>query len=96
MPRNPKPLQILVSDGLLMINGIKSLASKGHSLIACSALQEYLNSGGSINDFDIIFMEKAWRMTEDLAEMSALVDTAVRGARAIKYRRKRGDSDDDD
>ena len=81
---NPKSLTILVSSSLYDLPEIKSLVAKGHSITVMKPEEE---------SFDIIFSERAWRMTEELA---SLVDVSVKARRAIKYKRKTKENDDDE
>ncbi len=93
--KNPKPLNILVTPSNWRAKSIRALADKGHNVIVMGSSEALLLN---IEEYDIIFSEKAWRMTEDLAETSGLPQVAVTAARAVKFRRakKTKEEDDDD
>ena len=79
MARNNKPLAIAVSPELYDTPEIKELSRLEH-VIECVELP-----------YDIIFHGNAWRMTPDLLKH---VNTAVKAKRAVKYPKKKDDTDE--
>ena len=77
---NPKPLTIAVHESLAELPEIKALSDKGHSVVVLPG------------DYDIVFSPFAWRMTEELV---SLIDVSVKARRAIKFKRKSKEDDDE-
>lgn len=90
MARNPKPLNILVSKSLAHLKEIQLYAEKGHNLVIMS------ENSGNPDDYDMIWSPNAWRMTDELADTSGLLDISVTACRAIKYKRTKKDKDEND
>lgn len=84
MPRNPKPLTILVADELFDLEPVQKLLEKGHTVVPFKDVQLPLN------DYDLIFSPKGWRMTYDLVKH---VELAVTASRAVKYGKKKKEED---
>lgn len=82
--KNPKPLTIRVTPDLYDTKAVKELERKGHDIVVAE------------DDFDMILSAKAWRMFVEFAENSDLVDVAVKAARAVKFRRKTKEDEDDE
>lgn len=90
MARNTKPLLILVDDSLLFVKQIKALVTAGHTVVGFS---DYT---GKLTDIDMIMSQKAWRMTQELAETAKLVEVAVKANRAAKFPRSKKTKEDED
>lgn len=79
MARNARPLSIAVSSSLYNSPEIQELLRKEH-VIECVDLP-----------YDIIFHENAWRMAPDLLSH---IDTAIKAKRALKYNKKKDDTNE--
>lgn len=86
----PKRLNILVHHSLVEEPEFLKLAEQGHWIT--SSLQHPDGQEASLWDFDRVVGPTCWRLTKPLMKY---LPTLVKSARAEKYPKKKGESDDD-